>query len=71
MRDCMGFIVDPVPQREHSKGEVKILSKGKGREWPWYFAIFRAMRPLVFCLHALQGFTPEEPDRRRRSQGRL
>jgi len=61
----MWLVLDPVPQREHSKREVKILSKGKRREWSWYFLTFRTMRRLVFCLHTLQGLTPEEPDRPR------
>jgi hypothetical protein len=65
MRDRMGLVLDPVPECEHGKGEMKILSKGKRREWPWYFVIFRTMRPLIFCLHAFQGFTPEKPDRPR------
>jgi hypothetical protein len=63
MRNCMGLVLDPVSQREHGKGEVKILSKGKRREWSWYRVIVRTMRPFVFCLHALERFTPEEPNR--------
>jgi uncharacterized protein YpmS len=42
---------------------VKILREGKRRKWSWYFVIFRTLRALVFCLHALQSFAPEEPDR--------